>query len=357
MKRIIQSFAGFVCAGALLIATAQNSIAAGAPRPIGDSRVIAPVPFPGYPEGIVVSNGRIYVSGPAAFGVPGNFVPSIIHVYDLATGAALPDIVMQGQPALGLHALSCITADNEGNLYVVDEQQGIVKINVESGQQSIYAAPFYPVYTSAYAPPAPLLPNDLAFDKKGYLYVTDTFQATIWRVPPGGGAPQVWYQSAAIDGAFGPNGVRVDANSSKLYFSVTFNAVGQGFIYTLPLIDHPTDSDLHLFHTYPSGAGPDGIAFSKSGNLYVALAGYSQISKLGLDGTELAVYSGPAQGTGGPLAWANPANIAFNDQAGTLLVTNHASLTGLPDPSPLFAVFDVYVDEKAGKLFGPSDEQ
>ena len=28
-----------------------------------------------------------------------------------------------------------------------------------------------------------------------------------------------------------------------------------------------------------------------------------------------------------------------------------ASLTGLPDPSPLFAVFDVFVDDKAGKLF------
>jgi hypothetical protein len=34
-----------------------------------------------------------------------------------------------------------------------------------------------------------------------------------------------------------------------------------------------------------------------------------------------------------------------------LLVTNHASLTGLPDPSFLFAIFDVFVNDKAGKLF------
>jgi hypothetical protein len=61
--------------------------------------------------------------------------------------------------------------------------------------------------------------------------------------------------------------------------------------------------------------------------------------------TETARYSGPA----GALQWANPANIAF-DGHGALLVTNHASLTGLPDRSPLFAVFDVYVDDKAGKL-------
>ena len=84
----MNSFAGFVCAGALLMTTATDCLAATSPRPIGDSKVIAAVPFPGYPEGIVVSKGRIYVSGPAAFGVPGNFVPSIIHVYDLATGAS-----------------------------------------------------------------------------------------------------------------------------------------------------------------------------------------------------------------------------------------------------------------------------
>jgi hypothetical protein len=31
------------------------------------------------------------------------------------------------------------------------------------------------------------------------------------------------------------------------------------------------------------------------------------------------------------------------------------SLTGLPDPSPLFAVFSVFVDDKAGKLFGGNE--
>jgi hypothetical protein len=39
-----------------------------------------------------------------------------------------------------------------------------------------------------------------------------------------------------------------------------------------------------------------------------------------------------------------------------LLVTNHASLTGLPDPRFLFAVFDVYVNDKAGKLFESDDD-
>ena len=165
--------------------------------------------------------------------------------------------------------------------------------------------------------------------------------------------------NSLIDGPFGPNGVRVDRASNTLYFTQTFTATGQGVVWTLPVVDHPQAGDLKVFHTYTPGAGPDGIAFGKSGKLYVALAGYSQISVLEANGSESARYAGPAANPaapGSPLPWANPANIAF-DGHGSLLVTNHASLTGLPDPSPLFAVFDVYVNDKAGKLFGEFDKE
>jgi sugar lactone lactonase YvrE len=330
-------------------------------RPLGDSKVIAHVPFPGYPEGIAVHDGLVYVSGPAAFGVPGNFEASKIFAFDVETGALAKTIAVKNQ-AGPLNAISCIAFGEDDNLYVLDEGQGVLQIDVETGAQSVYAAPFFPVYQSQFNPPAPVLLNDLAFDKRGNLYVTDSFQATIWRVPPGGGAPQVWFQDARIDGPFGPNGVRIDAKSNKLYFTQTFDGNGAGYVYTLPLVDHPAASDLELFHTFAPGAGPDGIAFGRTGKLYVALAGYSQISVLAADGTEQARYSGPAQNPaspGNPLPWANPANIAFNNRTGALLVTNHASLTGLPDPSPLFAVFDVYVRDKAGKLFegGDSDDE
>jgi hypothetical protein len=48
------------------------------------------------------------------------------------------------------------------------------------------------------------------------------------------------------------------------------------------------------------------------------------------------------------MPWANPANIAFNDQAGTMLVTNHASL--VPFDLKLFVVFDVFVNDKGQPL-------
>ena len=349
------------CAFALLATLAITPVTlAEPPRPLGDSTIVAPVPFPGYPEGIAVHANRIYVSGPAAFGVPGNAQPSKIFAFNLKTGALEQTIAIQGQMG-PLKAASCLTVADNGMIYVVEEEQGILKINPKTGQQTTYAGPFYPVYASPFnTTGAPYLLNDLAFDKNGYLYVTDSFQATIWRVPPGGGAPQVWFQSPVVDGVFGPNGARVDPTTNMLYFTVTLDGTGSGYVYRLPLKNNPVAADLQVVHHYaPTPFGPqapDGIAFGKSGQLYVALAGSSQISVLNPNGTEAARYSGPARNpAGGPvLPWANPANIAFNHQTDSLLVTNHASLTGLPDPSPLFAVFDVYVNDKAAKTFTPN---
>lgn len=354
-KIIVMFTLVLVCAillGHSILANGNN------PRTIGDSKVLAPVPFPGYPEGIAVHEGLVYVSGPAAFGVPGNAFPSKVFAFDIKTGALVKTITIKGQTG-PVKAISCIAIGDDDKLYVLDEEQGVLQIDLDNGRQRVYAAPFVPVFHSAFNPPAPFLINDLAFDEDGYLYVTDSFQATIWRIRPGGGAPKVWFQDPRIDGPFGPNGVRVDSKSKRLYFTQTFDGSGLGFVYTLPLVNHPTASDLHVFHTFTAGAGPDGIAFGKSGNLYVALAGYSQISVLASDGSEQARFSGPAQNPhpGNNLVpWTNPANIAFDKKARTLLVTNHASLTGLPDPSALFVVFDVYVNDKPGKLFNGDDD-
>ena len=58
-------------------------------RALGHSRLVASLPFPGYPEGIAV-----YVCGPAAFRVPGNFQPSKISIYDVKMGALVDTITI-----------------------------------------------------------------------------------------------------------------------------------------------------------------------------------------------------------------------------------------------------------------------
>jgi DNA-binding beta-propeller fold protein YncE len=83
---------------------------------------------------------------------------------------------------------------------------------------------------------------------------------------------------------------------------------------------------------------PDGIAFGKSGKLYVALQSPSEISILNPDGTETRL-KGP---TNSPIAYDAPADFAF-DRRGSVLVTNHALFSGNPAS---FAVLKVFVKDR-----------
>jgi sugar lactone lactonase YvrE len=318
---------------------------------LGNTQVFASVPAPGYPEGIAVRGGRVYVSGPAAFGL--NQAP-MVWAYDLKTKALVAQypIKFMNQIA-GMRALSCIAFGPDGKLYAIEPFVGIIRMTLDPGNtQEIYSAFPPPPQTGA-------LPNDLAFDAYGDLYVSESFQGLIYRVPAGGGAPQVWFQDPRLLGSpqlpFGVNGVRVDKGNNFLYMTVTVRPDLSGAIYRLPLASSPVAADLSEFHVYPATQqfgppAPDGIAFGKSGMMYVAMAGASQISTLRPDGTEAMVFSGPARiaGSTTALPWANPANIAFSDQEGTILVTNHASL--VPYDPNLFAVFDVFVNDKGEPL-------
>ncbi len=310
---------------------------------LGDSKVIAPVPPAGFPEGIATRGGRFYVSGPAAFGQPPG--SAYVAAYDLRTGAheATYPITITN-PFAGMSAASGIAFGPDGKLYVVEPFVGIIRLSPNpTNAQSVY---------SAFTPAGPSLLNDLAFDDDGNLYVTDSFAATIYRVPAGGGPPAVWFSDSALAGnpmiPFGVNGIRVDENNQYVYFSVTVDAALDGVIYRLPLVDSPAASDLEMFASL-GFTGPDGIAFGKSGKLYVAEALSSTVRVLNPDGTTGAVYAGPAADPpGAPVPWANPATIAFDKKTRSLLVTNHASL--VPYDPALFVVFDVYVDDKGSPL-------
>jgi sugar lactone lactonase YvrE len=311
---------------------------------LGDSQVIAPVPGAGLPEGIVTRGNRFYVSGPADFGQP--LGSAYVHAFDISTGALEATYPINiTNPYAGMSAASCAAFGPDGKLYVLEPFVGVIRMSLDpNNTQSVY---------SAFTPTGLSLLNDLAFDDDGNLYVTDTFAATIYKVPAGGGEPAVWFTDPALAGnpaiPFGVNGIRIDKNNKMVYVSVTVDAESDGKIYRLPLVDSPDIDDLELFASL-GFTGPDGIAFGKSGKLYVAQALSSTITVLNPDGSVDAVYTGPALNPPGlPVPWVNPANIAFNDLEGTLLVTNHASLVDPRDPA-LFLVFDVFVNDKGQPL-------
>jgi sugar lactone lactonase YvrE len=351
--------------GAVLALVQTGASAKESQRPFGDVQALAQVPDPpGFPEGIAVKGNKVYVAGPASFNTA-NTPPSQVFAYDTRTGELLRTYTIQGEFLGAPHANSCIAFDDEDRLYVVNLQLGIARIDVESGQQQTYAAPLpdlapcAPNQTTPCSPTPvdlPPLPNDIAFDEDGNLYETDSFQATIWRIPPGGGQPRIWFQDSRLATNFGPNGLRLSPDGDKLFFTVTSDNTDLspnapftgGRVYTLPLVHHPAVSDLHLFHQY-NGEAPDGIAFGKSGKLYVMLAvpGFSGISILQPNGTEITQLHNAPNSPFDP--YDSPANAAF-DKHGSLLVTNHAFATMIPSH---FTVLSVFVDDKEAPLEKP----
>lgn len=330
----------------------------------GDVSVLAQVPAPGFPEGIAVQGDRVFVAGPATLGTSINNQASRVWEYSATSGALTRTFLTEGETVLGAeHANSCVALDGNGRLYVLNTQIGPYRLDVNTGVQESYSPPVPdlnpclptdgPQAACTTSPGVtPPLPNDLAFDDAGNLYVTDSMQATIFRIPAGGGPAQVWFHDYRLFGPYiGVNGLRLSPDRQKIYLSVTNDLLGIGRIYTLPLVDAPTAADLKAFHNFLLGEGPDGIAFGQSGKLYVttALPGQSGITVLNPDGTQAARIKNPLLSPTKP--FDAPANLAF-DGKGNVLVTNHAFATGLLLPKQ-FQILKVFVNDVESPLVAP----
>jgi sugar lactone lactonase YvrE len=327
-------------------------------RAYGDAVVLAQVPPPGFPEGIAVWGNKVIVAGPATFGTAGQG-PSAVFAFNRSTGALARTWTTEGEDLSKEHANSGVAVDGRGRIYVLNIQTGIFRL-MWNGRQEPYAQPFPNLPTCAAAPSgtacsptpfdAPPLPNDIVFDEAGSAYVTDSMQATIWRVPPGGGEPEIWFQDARLASTFvGVNGIRIDPTGTVAYVTVTGDLDNRAWVYRLPLAETPGAADLTVFHEY-TGEIPDGIAFGESGLLYVAIAtpfasGVSVLDAAGVEVTRLANTSDSV------FPYDSPANIAF-DGKGSMLLTNHAFVTGVTDPSQ-FTVLDVFVGDRGAPLARP----
>lgn len=344
---------------AAIAATMSSGLAARASESFGDVRVVATVPSPGSPEGVAVRNGKVYVSGPAKIGtILGS--ASAVWAFDAVSGALLKTYPTQGENLLAEHANSCIAFDGSGDLFVLNTQLGMYRLDTGSGQQSAYAAPLPNLKACGLFPKAPCsptlvdlppLPNDLVLDAAGNAYVSDSMQATIWKIPPGGGAPQIWFQDQRFASPYiGVNGLRLDPARQRLYITVSIDLLTRGFVYTLPLVDSPKAADLKVFKQFPVGESPDGLAFAANGDLYVALVlpTTSGFVVLGPDGLEKKRSVNALLSPTVP--YDAPANLAF-DGVDSLFITNHAAITNLPTH---FTLLDVYVGDVGSPLEYPT---
>jgi sugar lactone lactonase YvrE len=349
---------------ASIAATLALIPAAEANPAIGDTSVFVTLPpFPGYPEQPVASGDKLYVCTDAHYGTAGQGPPEV-QIFSRRDGSLLERVQLQNVDVTQEHGMSAGAFDLFNRLYVLSIQQGVVRIDFATGSQEVYATPLpflpmcsaVPAGTPCAPKPAPLPPlsNDIVFDWEGNAYITDSFQATIFRVPNGGGAPQIWFQDprlAALPGQFGTNGMRMGLDG-HFYVNVTQDAAtGDGVVYRLPHVDHPTAADLVEFHRWSGGTGnPDDLAFGVSGRLYVSLPFTNDMSILAPDGTEITRFPSSAQAASLPVPFDMPSGIDFDDATRSIYITNHAEFSGI---TANMVVFKSFVDDLRWPLARP----
>ena len=331
-----------------------------------DIRVFAKVGPPGQPEPIAVGpDGLVYV-GTNQLGHGDAEAPSKIFAFSQA-GELVREYELRGQPLSEDHGIQGLVFDGEGMLYALDRSANprVVVLDPASGEQDVYAR-FRDVPPCGGAPGSrgddcsdtrqdgPAGPDYAVFAPNGGLYVTDIDQALIWKVPRGGGKAELWLTDARLESLYGPNGIQFMADGRTLLFVNTASnpSAGNsstGRLYTVPVQPDGTPGELtQVWESRPLDA-PDGIAIARSGNVYVALAGTSQVLLLSPDYTELARAPGdPVANSSEEIPLDGPGSLAFLGDR--LLVSNHSPIRG---DEASWAILDVFAGEEGLPLHYP----
>jgi sugar lactone lactonase YvrE len=353
--------------GALLAVgpAVSPAVARSHPTSTGTDRVsvFASAPAPGHPFGIAVGDGNVYVSTSAGdfFADPANgghlnSDNERVFTYD-EDGTLVRSTVIDTADNSNMGLFGLALDGNPGprhQLYVADMNGRILTVGLGAHPAAPKVFSQVPTSTGLAGDWMLSMWNDLVFDKTGNLYVPDD-KPRIWRVSPDGTA-HIWFTDPRLTGLFGfaggPLGGRIDATGQWLYISITlaaeFAPSPDATIYRIRLVDHPTAADMELVHRFvaspdPTVAPPQatGLAFAKSGNLYVSLLGPNQVAVLDPAGNEIRRISDPR--------FNSPWGLAF--MGNSLLVTN-GDLEPATNPDA-WKIFKVAVGETGLPLNRP----
>jgi hypothetical protein len=151
-------------------------------------------------------------------------------------------------------------------------------------------------------PPASL-PNGIALED-GVLYVADTSQGLVWRVPAEGGAAEVWLDHPLLKlppgapaGSPGPNGIKVFKGEVYVSHSTA------GTILAIPINRNGTAGEPRIHAYLPGASGCDDFSFDVHGALYCATNPFRTLVKVNQDGSTEVLLTA-ADGLDGPTATA-----------------------------------------------------
>jgi sugar lactone lactonase YvrE len=153
------------------------------------------------------------------------------------------------------------------NLLVVDfGGRQVLKVDPLTGASSVFISiPGEKAYSnsprSAWA-----APNGMTFDKKGNIFLTDSFQGTVWKTGPTGGTATAWVKTDLLVShgfpRLGANGLAFDRAETALFVGNT----GDNTIVRVPVVNGEAGQPevwVNRIH------GPDGMFFDDEDRLWV----------------------------------------------------------------------------------------
>src|SRR6478672_9603443 len=346
------------CLLAILVALAYVAPAHAADRAKGDTKLFASVPAPGAPEPVVIApDGTVYTATLNAESGDTS-APSKVFAFT-PDGKLKRSYDITGQDLSAQHGLTGLAMDADGFLYVGSLAPPVVyRLDPKTGRQTTYATlRDVPVCGGSVTTDCSKASQDMkpwpdyiALAPDGSLYETDSLQALIWKVPPGGGKGQVWLTDSRLQSligppAFGPSAMKLGPDHRTLWFTTVEGPTGDGDptagrIWRVPIHDDGTPGPLNEFYVAQSADAPGGMGFAKSGDIYVTLSGSNAVAQVGPDGKEKARFPDPVTNMTFTPPLDSPLDVAF--RGNSLLVANSAYLS---NSASSFAILDVFVGE------------
>jgi sugar lactone lactonase YvrE len=149
-----------------------------------------------------------------------------------------------------------------------------------------------------------VVPNGLAFDKRGNLFVTGSINGEVWVIPWGGSA-ELFLQDERLTGN-GSLGVFVGVNGIAIHHHTMWLTNTERRTLLMAPIGAP--SALSVVANFPEGETPDGLALDVHRNVWVTLNASNSIGRVSPSGSISIVAAGD------PLDF--PSSVAFGKSHG-----------------------------------------
>ncbi len=274
------------------------------------------------PEGLEVDpSGNVYV-GTFGFTSQGPADgPGRIYVFD-RNGRMTRELVVTGSSA---HLLGLSWRASTGKLLVADYGASqVLEVDPVSGAATQLAG----------IPGAGV--NDVTEDRAGNVYVSDSTNGTVWKIPAGGGAAESWISSTLLAPTgvppFGANGLRFNHAGTALFVANT----AMDTIVKVPVLAGGAAGEPAVFVNSVNGA--DGLVMDDDDDLWVVANQSDEIVVIDPAGRAIAKLGdfGGAIRDGAPVGLLFPASLRLVGDS--LLVTNLS--LDLRLFSPTFATID-----------------